>query len=184
MGIADEIKITCRIANGDREAFKELFDFYYRPLCIYAINFLDSFDDAEDIVQNLFADFWIRYSKKKFEGSVRAYLFSSVRNNCVRLLNNARNRPLEDADAVLEAEEVFGFLENLDEEYRLLYNEIENLPSQSKKVFKAIIFDDMKYKDAADLLGISINTVKTHLSRSLRHLRKFHKVIIIMLLVK
>lgn len=184
MVIADEIIITNRIANGDREAFRELFEFYYKPLCVYAINFVDSFDDAEDIVQNLFASFWIRYSRKEFKGSVKAYLFSSVRNNCIKFVNNSRFQPINDSDIIIEADEVISFLENINDEYKLLLNEIDNLPPQSKKVFKAIILDDMKYKDAAELLGISINTVKTHLSRTLKHLRRFHKVIILMLLLK
>lgn len=191
MGTAGDIEITYRIAKGDAAAFKELFDLYYKPLCVYAIKFIDSFEDAEDVVQNIFASFWIRYSTRQFSGSLRAYLFSSVRNNCLKLTKVAKNRSITDLDFAQEAEDVIQFLENAENEYRListeiekLKREIEKLPLQSQKVFKAVILDDMKYKDAAGMLGISVNTVKTQLSRALKSLRGSIGTILMILLFK
>jgi len=178
MGLLEDIKITDKIAVGDKEAFKELFDLYYKPLCVYAIKFIDSFEDAEDVVQSLFASFWIRYSKKQFTGSLRAYLFSAVRNNCIKLSNSARTQSLDDTDYIQEADDVFLFLENAEKDYNLLYKEIDKLPPQCRKVFDAVIIENMRYKDAAGLLGISVNTVKTQLSRALRQLRESLELVI------
>jgi len=191
MGLAEDIKITDRIATGDEDAFKELFDLYYKPLCVYAIKFIDSFDDAEDIVQNIFASFWIRYSKRQFTGSLRAYLFSSVRNNCMKLSNIEKGRPVSETDFVQEVEDIFLFMENAENEHKLisaeiekLNREVEKLPPQCRKVFNAVIMEDMKYKDAAGMLGISVNTVKTQISRALKYLRSSMGTILIILLFK
>ncbi|MCK9304700.1 MAG: RNA polymerase sigma-70 factor [Bacteroidales bacterium] len=198
MGITGDIEITNRFAKGDQAAFKELFDLYYKPLCIYAIKFIDSFEDAEDVVQNIFASFWIRYSSRPFSGSLRAYLFSSVRNNCIKLLKYAKNRSITDLDRsisekdlIQEAEDVIQFLENAENEYRFisielekLNLEIEKLPLQCRKVFTAVVMEDMKYKDAAGMLGISVNTVKTQLSRALKTLRSSLGTILMILLIK
>jgi RNA polymerase sigma-70 factor (ECF subfamily) len=191
MGITEDIKITDRIATGDEEAFKELFDLYYKPLCVYAIKFIDSFDDAEDIVQSIFASFWIRYSRRQFTGSLRAYLFSSVRNNCMKLSNTEKGRPISETDFVQEVEDIFLFMENAENEHKLisaeiekLNREVEKLPPQCRKVFNAVIMEDMKYKDAAGMLGISVNTVKTQISRALKHLRGSMGTILIILLLK
>lgn len=175
--------ITGRISNGDRDAFRELFELYYKPLCVYAIKFIDDFDDAEDIVQSLFASFWIRYSKREFSGSLRAYLFSSVRNNCIKFSNSVKTKPVGEIDFIQEADDVFRFIESADNEYSFLYKEIDKLPPQCRKVFDAVIVNNMKYKEAADMLGISVNTVKTQLSRALKQLRESLELIIAIFLI-
>jgi len=63
-----------------------------------------------------------------------------------------------------------------------IYNEVENLPEKCREVFKVIVLENLKYKQAAESLGISVNTVKTHYSRALRQLQKSLGVIIILLL--
>ena len=69
-----------------------------------------------------------------------------------------------------------------DENRAKLYEEIEKLPDQCKKVFKAIVFDDLKYKEAAARLNLSVNTVKTHFARALKQLRSSLDVIVLLLL--
>lgn len=50
------------------------------------------------------------------------------------------------------------------------------------KVFEAIVLKDMKYKEAAELLGLSVNTVKTHLARAMKQLRSsLHIIVLVML---
>lgn len=53
-------------------------------------------------------------------------------------------------------------LENIEEEKRKLYREIEALPEKSREVFKAIVLNNLKYKEAAEELGVSVNAIKTH----------------------
>jgi len=57
-------------------------------------------------------------------------------------------------------------------ELNRLWGEIENLPLQCKVVFKLVILEDMKYKDVADSLGISVNTVKTQMKIAYKTLRE------------
>lgn len=177
-------KIIIRgILNKDELAFKELFDLYYKPLCVYAIKFIDDFEEAEDIVQSLFASFWLRYSAREFTGSIRSYLFASVRNNCIRHSKSIHNLSLDSIDYHLAADEVFDFVENADKDYSFIYKEIDKLPPQCRKIFDAVIVDNMKYKDAAEMLGVSINTVKTQLSRAMKQLRQSIEPIIIVFLI-
>lgn len=178
-----DITITERISNGDKDAFRELFDLYYKPLCVYAIKFIDNFDDAEDIVQSLLASFWIRYSKREFTGSLRAYLFSSVRNNCIKFSSSIKTKPVGGIDFVQEADDVFRFIESADKEYSVIYKEIDKLPPHCRKVFDAVIVENMRYKEAAEMLGISVNTVKTQLSRALKQLRESLELIIAVFLI-
>ena len=54
MRCKDEQEILTLISCGNPDGLKSLFDLYYKPLCIFAMNFLDSFGESEDIVQDLF----------------------------------------------------------------------------------------------------------------------------------
>jgi hypothetical protein len=77
MRCKDEQEILTLISCGNPDGLKSLFDLYYKPLCIFAMNFLDSFGESEDIVQDLFVKFWEKYKDKQFEGSLRAYFFNA-----------------------------------------------------------------------------------------------------------
>ena len=188
MNTGQENEILEAVSKGDKDAFRRLFDIWYKPMCVYAMNYIDSFDDAEDIAQNILALFWMKYSKERFEGSLKAYLFSSVRNDCVRCLK--RQRKYLHVDALPEEgegeafvapeaaeEEAYG-----EEDYRRLMEEIEKLPEQARRIFTMVVLEDKKYKEVAALLGISVNTVKTSLARSFKRLRSSLGLIVTILL--
>ena len=84
-------------------------------------------------------------------------------------LKNRYNLQLEEEyiDEPVYSEEEF------EGECRKLYAEIARLPEQCRKVFELIVLKDMKYKEVADFLGLSVNTVKTHFARALKQLTQF-----------
>lgn len=188
MNIEQENELLEAVSKGNQNAFRRLFDLWYKPMCVYALNYIDSFDDAEDIVQNILATFGMKYSKEKFKGSLRAYLFSSVQYECVRCLK--RQRRSLNVDALLEEgeQEIFAVPEMeteetySEEDYRRLMEDIEKLPEQARRIFTLVVLEDKKYKEVAALLGISVNTVKTSLARSFKRLRSSLGVIIAILL--
>ena len=55
---------------------------------------------------------------------------------------------------------------------KLLLEKLQKLPHQELQVVRAVIMENKKYKEAAEELHISVNTLKTHLTRALRQLRK------------
>ena len=74
--------------------------------------------------------------------------------------------------------------EEFEGECRKLYAEIARLPEQCRKVFEQIVLKDMKYKEVADFLGLSVNTVKTHFARALKQLRSSLQILLVFLLRK
>lgn len=182
MGYKDEQEIITLISCGDQDGLKYLFDLYYKPLCVFAMTFLDSFEESEDIVQELFVKFWEKYSGKQFEGSFSAYLFSSVQHNCVKLLKKTNKKFLQPIEEYIVqpsySEEEFEI------ECKKLYEEIDRLPEQSRKVFEMIVLKDMRYKEVAMVLDLSVNTVKTHFSRALKQLRNSIPILLLIILSK
>ena len=167
-----EIEILTReLKEGKEAAFDYLFRTRYKNLCRFAATFVVQFDVAEDIVQEVFEKIWKKSTQIDERESIDSYLFVAVRNACFTFLKNKRERvDLEDVKQNLKvSEEVVEFETP---ELNRLWGEIENLPLQCKVVFKLVILEDMKYKDVADSLGISVNTVKTQMKIAYKTLRE------------
>lgn len=154
-------------------AFKRLFDIYYMQLCVYTVQLTDSFEMAEDVVQKVMIYFWEKKYYERVADDLRGYLFSATRNMALADLKRKR---------FVSMEEIAGFEveipnEEINEEEwmergRQLLEELEKLPQQELLAVKTVILENKKYKEAAEELNISINTLKTHLSRALSKLRK------------
>jgi RNA polymerase sigma-70 factor (family 1) len=182
--VSNDNKILEQLKLGNPSSYKELFDLYYMPLSIYSLKFCDSFELAEDIVQELFVKLWDEKLYMKLEGAISPYLFKSVKNNTLQAMKKTskfRFEEIEDNVNKLIAEESVDF-EFIESEKNKLFKQIEALPQKSKEVFKAIVLDNLKYKEVASELDISVNTVKTHYSRALRQLRSSLDLIILLLL--
>jgi len=162
-----------KIKSGDRQAFRLLFDEYYSPLCLYANSFLHDLETAEDIVSNFFIKIWEKKESIEIESSVKQYFLFSVRNSVYSYLRSGANKKVEIEPVLkkfdntpveeyaLEKEEVFLRVETL----------IEKLPEQRRKILKLAAFEGKTYKEISEILGISVNTVNTQISRAYRFLR-------------
>ena len=63
MVMPDEKEILIKLNQGDEAGLEGLFSLYYKPLCVFALNFIDSYEEAEDLIQELFVKFWERRGK-------------------------------------------------------------------------------------------------------------------------
>ena len=179
MIIPDEKEILEKINRGDESGLQGLFDLYYKPLCVFALNFLDSYEEAEDVIQDLFVKFWERRGNTVFQGALRAYLFSSVQHNCIKILKSKRKYHFDEIENYEDSLEDKYTSNGMEEERERLYAEIEKLPEQCRKVFEAVVLKDMRYKEAAVQLDLSVNTVKTHLARAMKQLRSSLGIIVL-----
>ena len=86
-------------------------------------------------------------------------------------------------ERVDEIEEFLSYTEErFEREREDLVRALDRLPGQGRVVFSLVVLEDMKYKEVAERLGISVNTVKTHLSRTLKQLRESLGVITLIIL--
>ncbi|RNL85396.1 RNA polymerase sigma-70 factor [Sinomicrobium pectinilyticum] len=184
MGSRD-LTILEKLKNGNPSGYKELFDLYYEPLTSYALKYCDSFSVAEDIVQELFIKIWDKKLYLEFEAPIGPYLFMAVRNNALLAVKRNSRYYFEEIEDEVNTlmEEEQSSREVSEQEKEKLYKEIEALPEKGREVFKAIVLQNMKYKEVAEQMGISINTVKTHYSRALKQLRQLLAIMVLLLLL-
>ncbi|WP_194831500.1 RNA polymerase sigma-70 factor [Prolixibacter sp. NT017] len=174
-----EQRIIANLRKGDENSLRELFDMYYKPLCMFALKFVDSIEQAEDIVQDTFINLWNSRSYSNIHSNIKAYLFGAVRNNALYFIRKETKFRFEEIDNHVQklTEDELPEDELTELKDRLL-KQIEQLPPKGREIFEAIVFKGMKYSDVAELYGISVNTVKTQYSRSLSKLREFLHILI------
>lgn len=180
----NDLQILEKLKEGDPLAYNQLFDKYYMPLCVYSLKYCDSFELAEDIVQDLFIKLWDEKLYMKFDNPMSPYLFKAVKNNTLQSIKKQAKYQFDAIENMvnkLMEDEPLDFA-TLEAEKKKLYEQVEALPEKSKEVFKAIVLENMKYKEVAERLDISVNTVKTHYARALKQLRLKLDIIIILML--
>lgn len=179
----EEKQILEKLSRGDEIGMRELFNTYYRPLNILALKYINSIDQAEDIVQDTLIRFWNNKSFDNINIGLKPYLFNAVKNNClnhIRLNSKLRFEEIEDTVNTMVDEEID---EHRLEELKIkLIKEIDTLPPKGREILMAIAFNGMKYKEVASQYGISVNTVKTQYSRTLSKLRNSLDILAIILL--
>ena len=164
-----------------RKAFEEdewegcalVYRHYYNALCSHAVRFVYSRMYAEDIVSDVFAEFWHKKHFRNIKTTYQTYLFRSVRN---RALNFIRN---EFGHATIEIPEGVLLSAAITADEQLMYEEfyqkvqavIEALPPKCKKVFMMSRYEGKSMKEIARIQNISVRTAETHVSKALKMMR-------------
>jgi RNA polymerase sigma-70 factor (ECF subfamily) len=173
-----ESDLVARIRAGDERALEVVFRAHYAALCDFARRYVREHALAEELVQDLFADLWARRASWHVTGSLRAYLYSAVRN---RALNLRRRQAIErdwerdETDADVSAlhqspERPDDALEQRDARTRL-HAALESLPERCRLVMHLRWRDQLHHAEIAAIMGISVKGVEIQLSRGLRALR-------------
>lgn len=171
--ITQENVLLKLFGRDPRKGCDHLFRLYYANLCNHAIRFVYTKDIAEEIVMEVFANFWRKEVFKDITTSYEAYLYQAVRYRAYNYLKFELKRAsdLEGAGPLVE--------QSLPPDLQLHYNELANkveqliqqLPPQSRKAFQLNRIEGKKYSEIAEELGISVSAVERLIGRALIKLR-------------
>lgn len=157
----------------EEKNFRKLFESYYAPLNMFAVSFIDSRDEAEDIVQEVFVNLWEKELDFENETAFKTYLYRSVRNRCMNHLRD--NKVKEDNIIHLKPEDDFepSIMNKIikQEVYRQLSDAVDELPQQCRKIYQ-MSRDGMKPADIAVELDLAVETVKSQKKRAKKLLRE------------
>lgn len=166
-----------RIAAGDTTAFEAVFEAYYEPLRRFAQRLLDSREEAEDTVHDVFLRIWDRRAELAAVDDIGSYLYTSTRHTAINRLRRRRVEAQsrerltlaaerEEAGLPAEAEQLLADRELA----AALQQAIDALPPRQREVI-LLRWRQHSYDEIAKQLGISPKTVAAHLARALEHLR-------------
>ncbi|MDR6568132.1 RNA polymerase sigma-70 factor, ECF subfamily [Chitinophaga ginsengisegetis] len=169
----DDGLLLHQLKEGDIKAYEQLFKKYYKSLNVDAYYLLKDETEAEDQVQSLFIEIWDKQLYLNITYSVKSYLHTAIRNKCLSFIEKGKNehKRFHAYANTLEDKINENIVENKEtaQQIDLLLNE---LPNQRLRAFSLVYLEDKKYKEAAEEMGITINSVKTHLKLALKILQK------------
>ena len=157
------------VKQGDEHAYAEIFHRYWDTLYAIAYNRLSSKQEAEDIVQEVFASLW----KRRFDldiKSLQSYLATATKYAVFQswrkaLKQSSLNHRVQvsnlDGPGIVEA----GFMQEI------LSKEINRLPEKCRLVFKYSREEGLSNKEIAEEMNISVKMVEAHLTKALKQLK-------------
>ena len=153
------------------ERFRELFLTMHPKLIRYAMTLTGDEEEAKDIVNEVFGRAWEEFSSLS-EQPV-AWLYTSVRNGC---LNRLKHLQVEQSNIEAIVLATQADVDNGYWEHEKLLQQAEaiarSLPEPTCTILRLCYWEKKTYKEVAELLGISPDTVKKHISKALRMLRE------------
>ncbi|MCX2429939.1 RNA polymerase sigma factor [Pedobacter sp. GR22-10] len=172
MEIPDQILLK-DLQNGNQSAYELVFKKYYKALALKAYLMLENEMEAEDLVQNLFISMWEKSQFLSVNTALKAYLFKAVHNQCLMCLRKRKTdqQRLDEYTHTLDLITDEEFLSDVEHEKMIQYA-LEELPTQRQKAFQLVYLEDKKYKEAATEMGLSVNSVKTHLKLAIKMLQE------------
>lgn len=167
-----DCEILKSLRAGQEKGMEDLFARYYRPLVVFADCYLHDLQESEDLVQEQMVKLWTQHAFEPVAaGAFSSFLFTVVKNACINWLEKRRLAvtSLESTHFQIALEEA----EHIDEaSVRLLAEAVGRLPEKTRLVVECVMLKEKMYKEAAEELGVSINTVKTLLKQGMKELRE------------
>ncbi len=180
----NESIILQKVRDGDLSAFRQLYHLYFQRLFLFAQKFVGA-EQAKDVVQDCFYNFWINRAKIEITTSVSAYLFTVIKNRCFKLLKKEQRKNINEHNfrLKLKQDELKYFINSEKSIFEFDVKDrigkvITQLPEKCAEVFMESRFNGLSNKDIADKFDISIKAVEKHISKSLKLFREEFKDII------
>jgi RNA polymerase sigma-70 factor, ECF subfamily len=168
---------------NDEQAFEQIFTGYYDSLYAYACSILKDNDLAEEAVQSVFCKIWERRAQLRVQTSLRAYLYGSVYHECVNWIRQERHRKIHRRHVLHSngqggGDHAAGRMDHaagktqLSQLEQRLQQALDELPDQCRAIFQLSRFGELKYREIAEQLGLSVKTVEAQVSKALKLLRE------------
>jgi len=164
-----------QIQHSNETAFEELFRTYYQGLCNYGNSLLKDMDEAEEVVQQVFCQFWEKREHLDIQISLKSYLYKMVHNAC---LNKIKHQKVKNVYEQHQLSQIQGqslpasHLVTQNELEEKIKNAIDTLPEQCRIIFCLSRFEELKYAEIAEQLDISVKTVENQMGKALKILRE------------
>ena len=173
MNLNEDWSYISGLRRRDSKTYEVVFKKYYPLLVVFIVRHIGDEDVAKDIVQDIFFKLFERGHSLPDNFQLKSWFYRVARNAAVDYL---RHLQVEDKYKFLMAEGMIN-IPDIDEEideqvYAKVNLAIESLPEQCRLIIKLNVLEGKKYQEIAEELGITINTIRTQVSRGYKKLRE------------
>jgi len=161
--------------KGVEDLFEQVFKSHFKSLHSYACTIMRDTMPAEEIVQNIFLKLWEKKEEITIKENISVYLYRAVHNESLNYLRHRKVRSAYQSYAMRQhkqteqekpAEKVV--MKELEKKLEIA---LQELPEQCRTIFQLSRFEDLKYREIADRLGLSVKTIENQMGKALKLLR-------------
>jgi len=173
LSIPPDEEIIRRLRASDERALELLVAAYWQRLSRFVEGILGRAGGGEDVVQETFIRLWMRRKELRLQGSFRAFLYTMARNAAIderrrlgrrTVLANRADPPQTPSSPLAAAE--------ASQLQAVATQAISALPPRRREVFRLARFEGLSYKEIAEVMGLSPQTVANQMSRALTELHE------------
>lgn len=165
---------------------KEIFDDHFHLLVYSAYSYVKDYNQAEDIVQDVFVKVWQNFDYIIQIKDIKGYLYKAVKNSSLNYIKhiNVRQKFVEESvDLYSEMEKSAEEHKTYEETRKRIHLAVNKLPAHWKEAFVHSRYNNLKYHEIASKMNVSQKTVEKYISKSLNILRNELKDLIVILII-
>jgi RNA polymerase sigma-70 factor, ECF subfamily len=161
--------------QGDVVGIGEIYDQYAQQVYHYLLSFLGSETDAEDVLQGLFVKLIRMGNKMNTINNIKHYLFSSARNEALRILSQ-KKRVQETKEDYSKIVLVEAGPDTTSEETETVNRVLINLPDEQREVVVLKVYEELSFKEIGELMNISLDTAASRYRYAMEKLKTSYKI--------
>lgn len=171
-----------------QDTFKKIFKKYYPVVKRFSLMLIKNEEDAEDITQEVFASLWPKSDIWYDNPQIDRYICRMTRYMCINYLK----RKSQTTTMAIDDTTLLDIIDNIStpveqvcyEELKLIIQmSVEQMPARRRQIFAMSRFEGIPNKDIAQMLGLSVRTVESHLLSALSDLRRHIRLTSVLLAV-
>lgn len=169
-----DAELVLLLNKGNQDAYAEIYERYWGILYRYTRRILQSDDEAEDAVQDIFVMLWAKSDTLEVKISLSAFLYAATRNRILKHFEKSkvREKHLRSLQQFIdEGISQTDFLARSNELAMRIEQELAQLPPKMREVFELSRKANLSNKEIAQQLGIAETTVKKQISNAIKALK-------------
>jgi RNA polymerase sigma-70 factor, ECF subfamily len=170
-----DVELMQEIKADNMFAFDVLYKKYSKKVYKFGYSILKSAEESENLTQDVFLNFWENRLKIEKESSVKSYIFTITYHSAVSSLRK-KAKESEFVEYLKVLQQTSEDPVSVELEYKELANKldeiIKKLPPRQKEVYQLHRIEGLNYKQIAERLNISVNTIENHMASALKTIRK------------
>ncbi|RXK83124.1 RNA polymerase sigma factor [Filimonas effusa] len=163
--------------RGEAErSFTDIYNQLSQQIFLNVLKMVKDPDAAEEIVQEVFAHLWSKWDDIQIDKSLAGYIYRMSANKVYDFFRSIKSNKAMEARFTALAIEHYSHIEealHYRESEQLLQKAMDTLTPQQQKVYLLCKTQGHSYKEAAEMMGISPNTVKEYLVKANQLVRNY-----------
>ena len=173
----EDQRLLSGLRSGDKDALRRIYEKYIDDLLRLAASLLSDIQSAEDCLHDVFVDFAGNVNGSMIHSNLKSYLISCVANRARDQLRRRTRQSTYQAEQLCSSPVSTSPTKQLiaAEESARVFEAIAELPYEQREVFVLRVQGQMRFREIADLLGLSINSVQSRYRYAIEKLRAILK---------